>query len=298
MKKTICAAGTLLLSGLSLAAPLYPIHILAAENFYGDVAKSIGGNYVAVTSVLTAPGEDPHFLNLPPQLDLPQLNEQIGQARLIIENGAGYDSWMDVLYNQAESKAYLLNVAIVTHLGSNFNPHIWYNPAAMPLFAEAVASQLIKIDPDPVHDAAYQRNLRAFLNMSNLYQARVNKVMMIVNGKTVTATEPIANALLTALGLQLENIPFQLAMMNNAKISPEERQAFQVSLQNHAITLLVYNQQVTDAMTAQLKATAIQYHIPVVGVNEMLPAGMHYYAWMNQALFAIRDALTGSQTNS
>ena len=36
------------------------INVVAAENFYGDIVKQLGGNRVAVTSILSDPDIDPH----------------------------------------------------------------------------------------------------------------------------------------------------------------------------------------------------------------------------------------------
>lgn len=40
-----------------------PIPIVAAENFYGDIAQQIGGAEVKVRSVLSNPGQDPHLFS-------------------------------------------------------------------------------------------------------------------------------------------------------------------------------------------------------------------------------------------
>ena len=46
-------------AALSLAAPAFAqaatVNVVAAENFYGDVASQIGGSHVAVTSILSNP---------------------------------------------------------------------------------------------------------------------------------------------------------------------------------------------------------------------------------------------------
>jgi len=51
-----------LTTSLGLAtAQAEPIAIVAAENFYGDVAEQVGGSAVKVTSILTNPDQDPHL---------------------------------------------------------------------------------------------------------------------------------------------------------------------------------------------------------------------------------------------
>ncbi len=58
-RTSFVAAAVAALSAPASAAPL--LHIVAAENFYGDLAKQIGGKHVEVTSILSNPDEDPHL---------------------------------------------------------------------------------------------------------------------------------------------------------------------------------------------------------------------------------------------
>lgn len=285
--------GIILLYGLMQAAFATPgtIQILAAENFYGDVAKTIGGTNVTVTSVISSPSSDPHFFNAPPNLEA-----LVNNANIIIENGAGYDKWMDALYAKSNHKALLINVAEVAHTGSVFNPHIWYDPATMPLLAKDLAFHLIQLDP--TNKSTYYQNVKAFLSMGHLYQAQLNQVADQVKGMSVTATEPVANALLKALQLNIINQAFQVELMNNEQLSPESIAIFEKSLTDHQVKLLIYNDQVTDVTTVQLQNIAIQAGTPIVGMYEMMPEGLHYYQWMYQNLFAIRDAFISGSAES
>lgn len=267
------------------------LRILAAENFYGDIAQTIGGSFVTVTSVMTSPSSDPHFFNAPANLE-----QLVDQADIIIENGAGYDSWMDVLYAKSNHKAILLNVASITHTGSNFNPHIWYNPVTIPTFVPILAYQMSQLDS--ANQTTYQQNAQGLIQMGQLYQLQVQKIAKQLGGAPVTATEPVCDALLTALNLPIKNKEFQTTLMNEGHLTPDSIDIFENSLTHHEVNLLVYNNQVTDKTTAQLKQLAIQSHIPVVGVEELMPEGQHYYAWMYQTLYNIRDALAQNSSSS
>ncbi len=59
------------LAALSLAVPALAqaaaVNVVAAENFYGDVASQIGGRHVAVTSILSNPEQDPHLFEASPK---------------------------------------------------------------------------------------------------------------------------------------------------------------------------------------------------------------------------------------
>src|ERR1039458_4758769 len=82
------------------------LSVVAAENFYGDVARQIGGDDVAVASVMSNPDQDPHLFET-----TPSIVKQIAGAQIVILNGADYDSWMDKLL-KVSSKPRLLSVAV------------------------------------------------------------------------------------------------------------------------------------------------------------------------------------------
>ena len=71
------------------ACPVSPsLNIVAAENFYQDIARQIAGPAPG-KSVLSDPNVDPHEYE-------PTVNdaEEVAAANLVIENGGGYDDWM------------------------------------------------------------------------------------------------------------------------------------------------------------------------------------------------------------
>ena len=86
------ALAALVFAGMSTVAQAAPISLVAAENFYGDVAKQIGGSNVAVTSILSNPDDDPHLFEASPTTA-----KALADAKLVILNGADYDPWMDKL---------------------------------------------------------------------------------------------------------------------------------------------------------------------------------------------------------
>ena len=46
----------------------HPISIVAAENFYGDVAQQVAGANATVTSILSNPDQDPHLFEVSPSV--------------------------------------------------------------------------------------------------------------------------------------------------------------------------------------------------------------------------------------
>src|SRR3569832_1949088 len=97
------------------------IKIVAAENFYGDLARQIGGPRVQVTSILANPDDDPHLFEASPSTA-----RTVADADIVIYNGADYDPWMDRLLTSASVPSRTVIVAAqLTGHQSGANPHLW-----------------------------------------------------------------------------------------------------------------------------------------------------------------------------
>ena len=137
--------------------PEHPIAVVAAENFYGDVARQIGGADVDVITILSSPDQDPHEFEASPSTA-----RAVAEARLVIYNGADYDPWMEKLL--AGTRSDQRDIIVVANLMGRKpgdNPHLWYDPATMPAVASRLASELETLDP--AHGTAYRQRLQTFL---------------------------------------------------------------------------------------------------------------------------------------
>ena len=261
------------------------IGIVAAENFYGDVARQVGGPEVMVESILGNPDQDPHLFE-----PSPSVARAISTARIVVYNGIGYDPWMDKLLGASKAtarKAIVVARLIGRKVGDN--PHIWYDPGTMPSLARALADELIAVDP--AHQAEYRGRLERFGQSMKPLQAMVAALRDRVAGVPVTATEPVFGDMFAALGLQVRNMRFQLAVMNNTEPGTSDVAAFETDLRTRHVRLLVYNSQATDPIASRMRTLATASHVPVVGVTETLPAGVSYQGWMMGQLDAIDRAL-------
>jgi zinc/manganese transport system substrate-binding protein len=267
-----------------------PIKIVAAENFYGDIAKQIGGPDVAVTSILNNPDQDPHLFEVSPSV-----GRDVSGARIVIYNGVDYDPWMEKLLRAARSaNRKTIVVADLVGRQAGDNPHIWYDPATMSALAKKV-SDTLSIE-DPAHSAGYEQRLARFEESLRPIQAKIGELRQRLAGTPVTATEPVFGYLLDALGMEVQNHAFQLAVMNNTEPSASDIAAFQNGLKKHQDKLLIYNSQATDPVADRMRKIAEASGIPVVGATETEPAGENYQGWMTSVLGAIDRALPKQQT--
>lgn len=279
----LAAVGLLATQSVSRAADA--IQIVAAENFYGQVAEAIGGPQVAVTSILSNPNQDPHLFEA-----APSTARAVSGAAIAIVNGADYDPWMIQLLNASpNADRTVITVADLIGRKPGDNPHLWYDPATMPAVAKAIAAELSK--RDPAHADAFAARLKSFEDSLVPLNETIAKLKAAYAGTPVTATEPVFGYMATALGLDMRNYAFQLAIMNDAEPSASDVAAFDQDLTGRKVKVLFYNSQVTDDATERLLKLAKDNNIPVVGVTETEPANTTYVAWMTSQLDALNAAL-------
>ena len=274
-------------------APARPaiISAVAAENQYGNVLAQVGGQYVKVTSLLSNPNTDPHTFEASPQVA-----HAIADARLVVQNGLGYDSFMNSI--EAASPSARRQVITVQQLlglpDGTANPHLWYSPATMPAVARAVAAGLARLDP--AHAAYYQANASRFTQSLRPWYASLARLKAGEAGVPVATTEPVADYLLQATGAVNETPwAFQADIMNGVDPSPQDVMTERELLAGRKVRALVYNVQVTDPLTQSLIALARTSGIPVVGVYETMPQpGFDYQSWMLAESGALKNAISAS----
>src|SRR3954470_12528949 len=122
------------------------LQVVASTNVYGDMVSQIGGSHVAVKSILSNPDADPHLFEPGTANGL-----AVSKASVVVQNGLGYDAFMNKLEDAApSSKRRVLVVADVVPPTSN--PHLWYDLPRMPKVAAAIANELGPADPAPGGD--------------------------------------------------------------------------------------------------------------------------------------------------
>jgi zinc/manganese transport system substrate-binding protein len=289
--KTLLAAAAAL--GFALAA-LMPVRasepkilVVAAENFYGDVAQQVGGDRVSVASVLSNPDQDPHLFEI-----TPAVARQIAAAQVIIYNGAAYDPWMEnVLRVTPRAGRALIVAADLMHRKAGDNPHLWYDPSTMPAVAAAIADALSAADP--AHKDEYAARLKAFLDSLTALNKEIATIRNRYAGTPVAASEPVFGYMAAALRLKMREGQFQAAVMNDTEPAASALALFEDDLKMRKVRTLFYNKQASNNLVQRLVQIARVSDIPVVGVTETSPPGLSYQDWMMNELSATERALAG-----
>jgi zinc/manganese transport system substrate-binding protein len=263
------------------------IAVVAAENFYGDIARQIGGDRVAVISIMNNPDQDPHLFET-----TPGIVRQIAGAQIAVLNGADYDSWMEKLLSAApQPNRKVIIAADLVHKKAGDNPHLWYNPATVPAVAEAVAAALSAADA--THRNDYAARLTNFLGSLKPITDKIAAIRGKYAGAAVTASEPVFGYMAGALGLKMRNESFQLSIMNDTEPSARDVGAFEQDLKVQNVRVMFYNKQASNKAVQRLVDLARKAKIPVVGVTETTPPGLTYQNWMLTQLNDVEKALAG-----
>lgn len=264
------------------------VRAVGAENEYADVIRQIGGRFVRVLAAMRNPNTDPHEFEASPALAT-----AVSGAELIVQNGLGYDAFMNAIESAAPSRT--RRVIDVQHLlglpDSTANPHLWYKPTTMPAVARAVAGDLSVLVP--AERRYFATNLATFDASLAPWTRELAKIRAIGRSDPVAVTEPVGDYLLQAAGLDIRTpFGFEADVMNGVDPPPQDITYEEDLLVQHGVKVFVYNQQVVDTVSATLLGIAEAHRVPVVGVYETMPTpGFDYQRWMLAETTAIERAV-------
>jgi zinc/manganese transport system substrate-binding protein len=281
------AAVALAARGSSSPARGGRVDVVAAENFYGNIVSQIGGSHVSVTSILSDPNADPHLFEPGTRNGL-----AVAQAALVIQNGVGYDTFMDRL-EQAAPSADRVVVTIADVLGvhgAGANPHLWYDVPRLGRIAAAIAEGLERADP--AHRGAYRNGLRRFDARLAPLRRAVAAIRARYAGTPVAYTEPVPGYLLAAAGLPtLTPERFSRAIEDGSDPPPEAVAQMTALFSEHRVKVLLYNDQTVSPITTRIRSAARAAGIPVIGVSETMPPAESFQAWQLAQARALAGAL-------
>jgi zinc/manganese transport system substrate-binding protein len=275
-------------SGSAAPAAAAPIAVVAGENFWGDITKQIGGDHVAVTSIISDPNADPHEYESDAGTAA-----AVSKAQLVVDNGLGYDDFMDKLFAASPNPSRKVITAsdVMGISGADANPHVWYDTAKVPVVANAIADQLGALDPADA--ASFTANAKTFDDSLAPISAATADIKSKFPGAPIGYTERVPGYLVDAAGLKLATpASFAQSIEDGNDPSPSDNAAMDGAVKSRAIKVLLYNGQVTSPATEAVKSMAQQSGIPVVGVTETLPpTDKDFQAWQLRQVNEIATAL-------
>jgi zinc/manganese transport system substrate-binding protein len=250
---------------------------VGAENEYANVIAQVGGKYVQASAIMSNPNTDPHTFEASPSVA-----REVRAAQLVVQNGVGYDTFMNTIENAAPNSA--RKVIVVQNLlglpAGTPNPHLWYKPDTMPAVANAIAAGLAALQP--AHASYFKASAAAFITSLNTWDNALAAFKAKYPDTPVATTEPVADYMLQAAGADnLTPVAFQADIMNGTDPSAQDVAVERSLFTQHKVKVFLYNQQVTDTLTESFITLAQQNDVPVVGVYETMPVpGFNYQSWM------------------
>lgn len=312
-------AGTAAPEGTSADGKL---QVVTSTNVYGDIVSAIAGDTVDVTAIISSTSQDPHEYEATAKDQL-----AVSKAGLLIENGGGYDSFMDALVEATGTKAPVISAVEFSHdwpgndghdhsddhsdaptddptteasdvaddhSGHNhiegFNEHVWYDPHTIEHVAEKIAEELTVLVPS--ESATFSQGLADFTAGISTLEGALDTLSAAHAGEKIFITEPVPLYLTTAAGL--ENVTpeaFSEAVEEGQDVPPATLLEATRILEAGDVRILIANSQTGGAETTQVIELAKKQGIPVLEFSEIKPQDQTYLQWMEANVALLADTL-------
>jgi ABC-type Zn uptake system ZnuABC Zn-binding protein ZnuA len=166
-------------------APSGALNVVTTTTVFADMVRNVGGDLVAVTSLVPKNGDVHTFAAKPSDV------QAVAKAKLLFMNGLGLDDWLTrTVANASASGTPLIKlgeglpgVALLPgEEPGTQNPHLWMDVAYAELYTDRIATALEQADP--AHHDDYQRQEAAY---------RQRLADLDVEVRAQVATIPVAN---------------------------------------------------------------------------------------------------------
>jgi zinc/manganese transport system substrate-binding protein len=291
------------------------IRVVASTNVYGSIAAEIGGDRVDVTSIIDNAAQDPHSYEATARDRL-----AVQKADLVIENGGGYDAFVDTLLEDAKDPAVVTAVEYSHdypgneghdadaedhahdhgdeadgHAGHDhiegFNEHVWFDPHTMTHVVEAIAEELTELDPDGKSD--FEANAAKITAELEGFEGDLETLKTEAAGAEVFMTEPLPGYLVEAAGLT-DATPdgFAESVEEGTDVAPATLLKALDVIKGGSVRALLVNAQTGGSETQRVEDAAKEAGVPVVSFSELLQDGSSYAEWMRDAIKNLAAAVT------
>lgn len=282
------------LAGCSHSSPWEKgrLRVIGVERQYANLAAQLGGRYVSVISIIDNPSIDPHSFEV-----TTSLARDVSQANLVIQNGLGYDSFINSLESATSPpRRSVISVAQVFNASSaTLNPHLWYRILEMPRLAQSITRHLERLDRG--HRLYFQSRLRQLERAISRLAVQIANFRRAHHNSSAVVTEPVANYLLAELGVSNATpSAFERAVMNGIDPAPQDVAHALSLVQRRRIDALVFNAQVSGPSSEELVRVAARHSVPRVAVYETMPLNYDYQGWMSAEIRALDRAFSGHQS--
>jgi manganese/zinc/iron transport system substrate-binding protein len=166
----------------------YPIRVVCTVGMVADIATNVGGEFVAVTSLM-GEGVDPHLYKASPA-DVSQLS----QADIVLYSGLHLEGKLAELLERMGRRKPTVGVAeriphdkVFDDESGAHDPHVWFDVALWSEAAAAAADALAEFDP--LHAETYRANLAEYRGrLATLHQYAKDRLATVPEERRVLVT--------------------------------------------------------------------------------------------------------------
>lgn len=267
------------------------VAVVASTGVWGSLAAQVGGDRVAVTSLMQGQDIDAH--DYEPK---PADGRAVARARYVIVNGLHYDEWAEKLLaaNRSSTRT-VLDVGQLVGLQDGTNPHRWYAPDDVRRVIERIAADLASIDAEHAAEYAQRRDALLASGMREYFDV-IAAIRRDHAGAPIGATESVASPLVEALGLRLLSpASFLAAVAEGVDPTPQDKATMESQIRGRQMRVLIVNRQNITPDVQRLIDAARASGVPTVQVTETPPTDTTFQAWQTAQLRALATALQTSR---
>ena len=278
--------------------------IVASTNDYGQLAAELGGDRVDVTSLIDSAEKDPHGYEATARDRL-----AVQKADLVIENGGGYDAFMQELIDGSDATVITAaefshdypDATVVEHDDEHadehdehdeheghshiegFNEHVWFDVHTVSHLSEQIAADLTELDP--AGKAEYAAAAEKLATELAGIEGELDTLHEKLEGTPVFITEPLPGLLAAAAGLDdVAPDGFASAVEEGNEVAPSVLLDSLSLVEDGTVRAVLTTAQTGGSETDRVTDAAAHADIPVVSFSELLAADQSYAEWMRAAI--------------
>lgn len=255
----------------------YKITVSVSIQQWADIAKTIGGECIDETTIISQSSIDPHEFE-PTAKDISTLVS----SNIAVINGQDYDVWAK---DELQNSPSILDISSIdTNQKISSNPHLWYSPYMINSFANAFKDRILEYTKVNSQYFNYDNAQKYLLNQINVFSQKYQVYLNILDEKKkkasgqtsqYIATESVANYLFDYLGFKdLTPKSYANAVASESEVSPQDLDQMlnQLSLwKGSSAKYLIYNTQEADSVTQKIYDQAKANNIKIIEVSETMP---------------------------
>ena len=171
--RSLALAAFFLLAGCGNTQPAATgLDVIATTSTLASLAEAVTGDRAHV-STLVPVGASPEDFQ-----PTPRETERLHDAAVLIENGAGLETWLDSTIASARN-AQLVTVVCTTGLPViGGNPHLWMDPVYAGVYVDKIRAALVA--RDPAGAAIYNRNARRYQAVLQRLRATIARTISTI----------------------------------------------------------------------------------------------------------------------